>query len=649
MIYSSYRAAVKSVEDEAIAGLETAAAARRDAVQSFIQHEQQQLTAGLKGIYLGCGSAGMMNPYCASADLGRLVRSEHARAARLVYGKHGVVTFGKFAAPPTRPPVQGLTLSGGSSEGPTFDMAAHDAESGLHLEVEFSGEVLPRDDSSDASLFIVTPQGIYETGRARANGAAPEWLLRSCRENRSVVVEGGNYVIARPVPKADGACVVSWASQSQVLASVVRLRKGLARIALFFVIGALAIGYILSYLLTRPLTILTRRVKQIRKGDYKSPVPLVGSGEFRQLATAFGDMTASVNETLTVLAGTERRLSLACKAARLWLWQHDISTGSILWFDPGAEKPRTRTMSFRDLLRRTHPDDRHLVCEAIRIARKTGDYAAQYRLLERGTYLWVESWGQMMPVEGGKSTTLGGVCLDATARREAEHLRTEEQKLLAAAEMASELAHQINNPLSAVSGAVYMASLQAGDNAEITKFLNIAEKEGKRLATIARQLVSLYTPTSALEPVDIRELVDAAIVSCGHQFRMRRDSLEAQLQSTGRILGFREELRHAVLNLLTNAVEHSPESSRILVRTRRVRSWQQTGGRGVRITVANEGPGFPERQIAEMLEPFSGTKPQKGTGLGLWVTRSIIAKHGGRLWVRSTPKKTVCVVYLPAR
>jgi signal transduction histidine kinase len=255
----------------------------------------------------------------------------------------------------------------------------------------------------------------------------------------------------------------------------------------------------------------------------------------------------------------------------------------------------------------------------------------------------------MMPAEGGKKSTLGGVCLDATARREADLLRVEEQKLLAAAEMASELAHQINNPLSAVTGAVYMASLNSGDDAQMKKFLQIAEKEGKRLANIARQLVSLYSPSSALEPVDIRELVDAAIESCGRQFRLRHDSLEAQLETTGRVLGFRDELRHAVLNLLTNAVEHSPDASRIVVRTRRGRPWNMPAGRGVRITVANEGPGFPEHQIAEMLEPFSGTKSQRGTGLGLWVTRSIIAKHGGKLRVRSTPKKTVCVVYLPAR
>jgi len=151
MIYSSYRAAVSSVEDEATSGLDTAAGGRRTAIQSFIEHEQLQLTAGLKGIYLGCGSAGMMNPLCATEDLRRLVRAEHARAARLTYGKKGVVTAGKFAVVPTNPPKNGLTLRGGTLEGPTFDMAADDPDGGLHLDVEFSGEVLPRDNSTNVS------------------------------------------------------------------------------------------------------------------------------------------------------------------------------------------------------------------------------------------------------------------------------------------------------------------------------------------------------------------------------------------------------------------------------------------------------------------------------------------------------------------
>jgi signal transduction histidine kinase/HAMP domain-containing protein len=648
MIYSSFRAAVHSVEEEAVSGLEMSANARREAVQLFVEHEQTQLTNGLKSIDLGCGPAGIINSVCAREDLKRLVMAEHARAARLTFGK-SVVTVGKFAVPPSAPAPNTLAIRGGSPEGPIFNMAAIDRDGGLHLVVEFSGEVLPRDEGGSASLFLVTPEDTYESGVARAKGAIPETVLRSCSASVQPTIQNGNYILARAVPNASGACVVSWLPRARVLGSVVRLRKEMSRIALLFVLAALVVGYVLGYVLTRPLSILTRRIRQIRKGDLKSPVPDVGTGEVRQLALAFGEMTASVNETLTALAATERRLSLACKAARLWLWQHDLASGSIIWFDPGAGKATMRKLTFRELLRRAHPDDRHVVIDAIRNARATGEYAAEYRLKDNGKYMWVASWGQRMLTDGGKKTTLGGVCFDATSRREAELLRTEEQKLLAAAEMASELAHQINNPLSAVTGAIYMAALRAGEDTEVQKFLAIAEKEGKRMATIARQLVTLYTPSSSLEPVDIRELVDAAIVSCGREFRQRHDSLEAQLESTGRILGFREELRHAVLNLLTNAVEHSPDSSRIIVRTRRAKSWKQTGARGVRITVANEGVGIPERQINEMLEPFSGTKTQRGTGLGLWVTRSIVAKHGGRLSVRSTARKTVCVVYLPAR
>ena len=104
-----------------------------------------------------------------------------------------------------------------------------------------------------------------------------------------------------------------------------------------------------------------------------------------------------------------------------------------------------------------------------------------------------------------------------------------------------------------------------------------------------------------------------------------------------------------MLNLLINALEHSPDSSRIVVRTRRTRLWKNSGSKAVRITVANDGPGIPPQQMEEMLQPFAGTKAQRGTGLGLWVTRSIVARHGGYLRVRSSARRTVCSVYLPMR
>src|SRR4051794_15141478 len=102
MIYSSYRAAVSSVQEEAVSALETAASARRETIQAYVLHEQTQLTTALKTIYLGCGAAGILNPLCAREDLGRLVRSEHARAAQLRYGKK-TLQVGKFAVAPVTP------------------------------------------------------------------------------------------------------------------------------------------------------------------------------------------------------------------------------------------------------------------------------------------------------------------------------------------------------------------------------------------------------------------------------------------------------------------------------------------------------------------------------------------------------------------
>lgn len=651
LIYTSYRTMVRSVREEAVSTLEASARTRAATARGFISNEQRQVAAAIKTIYLGCGASGMVNPWCAREDLRRFVRGEHARGARLRYGK-SVITAGRLG-PESEAPRSGIEFYNSNPDGPSFRLTAREAESGASLEVEYSAEVLANT-IADAStrLFTVTPDGIFETGYGAARSRIGEDFIRRCAAGNAETSVERHFAPRRiisgaPLPKASGGCVVASAAEAQVFAPVTRLRDVLSRMAVLFLGGALVVAYILGWVITGPLTRLTRRVAQIRKGDYDTPVPVMGSGEVRQLSEAFAKTTSSIRDTLTALAATERRLSLACKAAKLWLWQHELATGQVVWFAPGAGGSEPQTLSFRALLRKVHPEDRHAMCNALRSARASGEYAAEYRVRSGPNYIWVASWGQMVPRSGG--ATLGGVSVDSTTRREAELLRIEQQKLLAAAEMASELAHQINNPLSAVTGAVYMACLRAGEDPEMKKFLTIANDEGKRLADIARQLVSLYVPKATMEQVDIRELVDSAIVSCGRQLRTRQDELEAQLAWTGRVLGFKDELRHAILNLLTNALEHSPSSSRIVVRTKRTRFWKQPGVRGIQITVANDGPGIPAEQLGEMLQPFAGTKAQRGTGLGLWVTRSIVAKHGGYLRVRSNARCTVCAVYLPAK
>jgi signal transduction histidine kinase len=106
------------------------------------------------------------------------------------------------------------------------------------------------------------------------------------------------------------------------------------------------------------------------------------------------------------------------------------------------------------------------------------------------------------------------------------------------------------------------------------------------------------------------------------------------------------------MNLLMNAIEHSPSDATVMVRAHRSRSWQNTSDRGIRVVVLNHGTALSREEIDKMFSPFVSTKAERGSGLGLWVTRAIVLKHGGRITVRSfsKPREAVCCsMYLPAR
>jgi signal transduction histidine kinase len=101
------------------------------------------------------------------------------------------------------------------------------------------------------------------------------------------------------------------------------------------------------------------------------------------------------------------------------------------------------------------------------------------------------------------------------------------------------------------------------------------------------------------------------------------------------IVGFADEVRQVIDNLLLNAVEAAPNNGRLAISVRPSRNWKDYGQEGVRLTVADNGCGIPKEHLARIFEPFFTTKPEKGTGLGLWVVRGIVAKHDGRISIRS--------------
>jgi len=137
----------------------------------------------------------------------------------------------------------------------------------------------------------------------------------------------------------------------------------------------------------------------------------------------------------------------------------------------------------------------------------------------------------------------------------------------------------------------------------------------------------------------------------GRQIRVTR-----RYRNRCQISGYSGELRQLLANLLVNAVDAMATGGSLQVRVAAGRDWLD-GREGVRITVADNGSGIPRDHLCQIFEPFYTTKKDTGTGLGLWVSRGIVQKHGGSIRVRSRSEAretgratgTVFVIFIPYR
>jgi signal transduction histidine kinase len=186
---------------------------------------------------------------------------------------------------------------------------------------------------------------------------------------------------------------------------------------------------------------------------------------------------------------------------------------------------------------------------------------------------------------------------------------------------------------------------------EIKGFLEIAERELRRVSAIANQTLRFHKQSSSPQAITAAQLIDSVLamfqsrlVNAGIEVERRQRALQA-------VSCFEGEIRQVLSNLVGNAIDVlAPHGGRLLLRSRVGTHWS-TGRRGVAITVADTGAGMPATVQSHIFEPFYTTKGENGTGLGLWVSSEIVARHQGALRFRSSQRKgcagTVFTVFLP--
>ena len=247
-----------------------------------------------------------------------------------------------------------------------------------------------------------------------------------------------------------------------------------------------------------------------------------------------------------------------------------------------------------------------------------------------GNVFWAE--GVMYPIRDGvgKITRIVLMQTDVTGRIEAERQRaaTEEtlrrtEKLAAAGRLAATIAHEINNPLEAVTNILYLLRDDARIPAEFRDYLASADHELQRVAHIVRQTLGFYRENVAPETADISALVSDMLNLYKKKIESKQLSLSLRL-SECRATVVVGEIKQVVANILANAIDASPEGGKLQVNV----SCSETH---VTIRVEDTGAGIAPANASRLFEPFFTTKENIGTGLGLWVSKQIVERHGGSI------------------
>lgn len=223
------------------------------------------------------------------------------------------------------------------------------------------------------------------------------------------------------------------------------------------------------------------------------------------------------------------------------------------------------------------------------------------------------------------------VLTNITERKLAEETLRHTEKLAATGRLAQTIAHEINNPLEALTNLIYL-STHTDDQQEIQGFLKQATRELERVAKITKQILSFHRETKIAVELDFQEMVQSVLSLYVVQMEAKHIRVEYTKGPTFCIHGFPGELRQVFANLIGNAIDASPDHGCLYIR---IRGGTSAGVPGVVFTIQDEGPGIPKELRNRVLEPFFTTKELKGTGLGLWLANSLVMKHRGTLRFRS--------------
>ena len=297
-----------------------------------------------------------------------------------------------------------------------------------------------------------------------------------------------------------------------------------------------------------------------------------------------------------------------------------------------------------------HQEDRETTLAAWdRALHAAQPFQLEYRLRRRdGDFRWVISHAAPVSGIGSSPKEWVGTCIDIQDKKDSETALRKSERLALAGQFAATIAHEINNPLEAVTNLIYLMRMRSKDD-DVRQYALLAERELARVTELSGQTLRFYKRSTEASDTDISELLDTLIRLFSPKMGRVGIKLEKHLEKCEPVRAFSNELRQLFANLISNAIDATPRG-KIIVSVRPSTDWRNPSVRGIRVTMADTGCGISPNLRKQIFEPFFTTKGDAGTGLGLWVSADVVARHGGGIALRTRttpPSGTVFSVFLP--
>ncbi len=434
--------------------------------------------------------------------------------------------------------------------------------------------------------------------------------------------------------------------QSWTNEQLITVLHGTIVFGIIWIIASVLLVLLTAKSITKPLAILHRGTRALMGGPESGnnfPLPVTVENEVGDLIETFNRMVASLAEQREGLNDTLSLLDSMLANAPIGLTFFDANCRIVRVNRVFAEMTGQALSSH---LGRTLPDLLPLpaaqALESTVMRVFTEEAPVRNLELSGGGHRLGRPWTWLVSAYPVRTTShqvrwVGVIALDATERKLSEEALRKAEKLAVTGRLAASIAHEINNPLEAITNLIFLLRNFSKLDNSAQNYVAMAEYEVRRIAEITQQTLRFYRQSTLPTRARMADLLDSVLSLYQGRLNGQNVHVERDYDPELTVFCFAGEIRQVIANLVGNALDAMASGGRLSVRAHRSRNWSGDDQPGIRFTVADSGTGMAKDVKDRIFEAFFTTKEATGTGLGLWISQEIIAKHHGRFLVRSRP------------